>query len=37
MIMWDNAYAVHDLYPDRRDTLLNILDECKKAGDPDGS
>lgn len=22
-------------YPDRRDTLLNILDECKKAGDPD--
>lgn len=35
MIMWDNAYAVHDLYPDRRDTLLNILDECKKAGDPD--
>ena len=35
MIMWDNAYAVHDLYPDRRDHLLNILDECKAAGDPD--
>ncbi|MBE6906780.1 MAG: aminotransferase class I/II-fold pyridoxal phosphate-dependent enzyme [Ruminococcaceae bacterium] len=35
MIMWDNAYAVHDLYPDDRDQVLNILDECKKAGDPD--
>lgn len=35
MIMWDNAYAVHDLYPDNRDHLINILDECKKAGDPD--
>ena len=35
MIMWDNAYAVHDLYPDNRDQVLNILDECKKAGDPD--
>ena len=35
IILWDNAYAVHDLYPDRRDRLLNILDECKAAGDPD--
>lgn len=35
VIMWDDAYAVHDLYPEHRDTLLNILDECKKAGDPD--
>ncbi|WP_101911113.1 aminotransferase class I/II-fold pyridoxal phosphate-dependent enzyme [Marasmitruncus massiliensis] len=35
MIMWDNAYAVHDLYPGDRDQVLNILDECKKAGDPD--
>lgn len=35
IIMWDNAYAVHDLYPDRRDQVLNILDECKKTGDPD--
>lgn len=37
MIMWDNAYAVHDLYPDdpsRTDTLLDILKECKDAGDP---
>lgn len=34
MIMWDNAYAVHDLDPDHPDTILNILDECKAAGDP---
>lgn len=33
-IMWDNAYAVHDLY-DESDTLLNILTECEKAGNPD--
>lgn len=31
-IFWDNAYAVHDLYPDRRDTLLNIFDVAKEAG-----
>lgn len=35
MIMWDNAYAVHDLYPNDRDQVLNVLDECKKAGNPD--
>ncbi len=35
IIMWDNAYAVHDLYPEHRDHLLNILAECKAAGDPD--
>lgn len=34
IIMWDNAYAVHDLYPDKKAPLLNILEECKKAGDP---
>lgn len=33
-IMWDNAYAVHDLY-DKGDELLNIYDECVKAGNPD--
>ena len=33
-IYWDNAYGIHDLYDDG-DTLLNILDECEKAGKPD--
>ncbi len=31
-IFWDNAYAVHYIYKDTN--LLNILDECKKAGNP---
>ncbi len=37
MIMWDNAYAIHHLYDEEKDQdrLLNILAECKKAGDPD--
>lgn len=34
-IYWDNAYAVHDLYEDRRDEILEILSECEKAGNPD--
>ncbi len=33
-IFWDNAYCVHHLSDDR-DSLLNIIDECKKAGNPD--
>ncbi len=31
-IFWDNAYAVHDLYPDRRDTLANIYAACEEYG-----
>ncbi len=34
-IFWDNAYAVHHLYEDRQDQLLEILGECEKAGNPD--
>jgi DNA-binding transcriptional MocR family regulator len=33
-IFWDNAYCVHHL-TDTPDKLLNILDECKAAGNPD--
>ena len=33
-IFWDNAYVVHDLY-EQSDKLLNIYDECEKAGNPD--
>lgn len=34
-IYWDNAYCIHDLYEDKQDTLLEILEECEKAGNPD--
>ena len=34
-IYWDNAYSVHHLYDDNQDFLLEILDECAKAGNPD--
>lgn len=34
-IFWDNAYAIHHLYEDRQDELLEILGECEKAGNPD--
>ncbi len=34
-IYWDNAYAVHHLYDDRQDELLELLGECEKAGHPD--
>lgn len=33
-IFWDNAYCVHHL-TDTPDKILNILEECKKAGNPD--
>lgn len=34
-IFWDNAYAVHHIYESDRAEILNILDECEKAGNPD--
>ena len=34
-IYWDNAYAVHHLYDDRQDEILELLGECEKAGHPD--
>lgn len=34
IILWDNAYSLHDLY-DEGENLLDILEECKKAGNPD--
>lgn len=34
-IYWDNAYSVHHLDMNNEDFLLEILDECKKAGNPD--
>ena len=32
-IFWDNAYAAHYVYEDT--PVLNILEECRKAGNPD--
>ena len=34
-IFWDNAYVVHHLYEDNQAEILNILEECRKAGNPD--
>jgi len=34
-IYWDNAYAMHHLYEDDQVEILNILDECEKAGNAD--
>ncbi|HBR02242.1 MAG TPA: aminotransferase [Ruminiclostridium sp.] len=33
IIMWDNAYALHDLY-DTPDRLTDIFDEARKSGNP---
>ncbi len=36
-LYWDNGYMVHHLYEekDRQDNILNIMEECSKAGNPD--
>lgn len=34
-IFWDNAYCIHHLYDEHQDFLLELLDECEKAGNPD--
>lgn len=33
-IIWDNAYAIHDV-TDNGDALLNLMDECRKNGNED--
>lgn len=34
-IFWDNAYCVHHLYEENQPNILEILEECRKAGNPD--
>jgi len=34
-IFWDNAYCIHELYPDNAVKLLNLYDECVKNGTED--
>lgn len=36
-IYWDNAYCIHHLFddPSEQDHILEILEECEKAGNPD--
>lgn len=34
-IYWDNAYTIHHLYDMDQDYIIEILGECKRAGNPD--
>ncbi len=34
-IYWDNAYTIHHLYDNDKDYILEILNECRRAGNPD--
>lgn len=34
-VYWDNAYTIHHLYDLDQDHLIEILAECKRAGNPD--
>lgn len=34
-LFWDNAYCEHHIYENDQDEILNILDECEKAGNAD--
>ncbi len=34
-IYWDNAYVIHHLYEKDQESLIEILAECKRAGNPD--
>ena len=34
-IYWDNAYAIHHLYKGEQDEILEIMEDCRKAGNPD--
>lgn len=33
-VFWDNSYAVHNLYPDHRQSIPNILSLCREYGYP---